>query len=205
MRSSNYKIKNSTGIGASSNKTSAEIVDLKDIDCTPGQNIADLVCMNDTVLEIDNKSLTNRPDLWGHYGIARELSVIYNCKLKELDYTSFSQSTQDAYKRVIKEDIEKLPLDSISSEGEVVDTLEAAIWMLLKTNDYKHAILGCINLGKDTDTIAAICGSMAGLVYGIEQIPKKWINKLLKKEQLSEMIEKFEKTLTQTKEKAKTS
>lgn len=126
-------------------------------------------------------------------------------QLKKIDYTSFSQSAQDAYKRVIKENIEKLPLDSISSEGEVVDTLEAAIWMLLKTNDYKHAILGCINLGKDTDTIAAICGSMAGLVYGIEQIPEKWINTLLKKEQLFEMIEKFEKTLTQPKEKAKTS
>lgn len=40
--------------------------------------------MDDVVLEIDNKSLTNRPDLWGHYGIARELSAIYNVPLKEL-------------------------------------------------------------------------------------------------------------------------
>lgn len=36
----------------------------------------------DTVLEIDNKSLTNRPDLWGHYGIARELAAIYKLPLK---------------------------------------------------------------------------------------------------------------------------
>ncbi|UKI57668.1 MAG: hypothetical protein L6V81_10240 [Clostridium sp.] len=41
--------------------------------------------MNDTVLEIDNKSLTNRPDLWGHYGIARELSAIYNTELIPLE------------------------------------------------------------------------------------------------------------------------
>ena len=41
--------------------------------------------MNDTVLEIDNKSLSNRPDLWGHYGIARELSAIYDVPLKELE------------------------------------------------------------------------------------------------------------------------
>ena len=61
-----------------------EIIDLKGIDCYPGQNIAEVVCMQDTVLEIDNKSLTNRPDLWGHYGIARELSAIYNLPLKEL-------------------------------------------------------------------------------------------------------------------------
>lgn len=61
------------------------IVDLRDIDATPGQNIADVIGMNDTVLEIDNKSLTNRPDLWGHYGIARELAAIYKLPLKPLD------------------------------------------------------------------------------------------------------------------------
>lgn len=38
----------------------------------------------DTVFEIDNKSLTNRPDLWGHYGIARELAAIYKVPLKPL-------------------------------------------------------------------------------------------------------------------------
>lgn len=38
----------------------------------------------DTVFEIDNKSLTNRPDLWGHYGIARELAAIYTLPLKPL-------------------------------------------------------------------------------------------------------------------------
>ena len=61
------------------------IVDLGDIDATPGQNIADVIGMNDTVLEIDNKSLTNRPDLWGHYGIARELAAIYKLPLRPLD------------------------------------------------------------------------------------------------------------------------
>lgn len=61
------------------------IIDLKGIECKPGQNIAELVDMNDTVLEIDNKSLSNRPDLWGHYGIARELATIYNVPLKKLE------------------------------------------------------------------------------------------------------------------------
>lgn len=61
-----------------------EIIDLKGIDCKPGDSIANIIDMNDTVLEIDNKSLSNRPDLWGHYGIARELSAIYNVPLKKL-------------------------------------------------------------------------------------------------------------------------
>ena len=78
-----------------------EIVDLSGIDCKVGENIADVIDMDDTVLEIDNKSLTNRPDLWGHYGIARELSAIYKCKLKELD--SFELSKLPEYKVEIKE------------------------------------------------------------------------------------------------------
>ncbi|MCI8513254.1 MAG: phenylalanine--tRNA ligase subunit beta [Lachnospiraceae bacterium] len=68
-------------------KDEREIVDLKGVACKPGQEIAELVCMNDTVLEIDNKSLTNRPDMWGHYGVARELAAIYDVPLKPLPDT----------------------------------------------------------------------------------------------------------------------
>ena len=68
------------------------IVDLKGVNCKPGDNIADVICMNDTVIEIDNKSLTNRPDLWGHYGIARELACIYDVPLKELDKVDLDSS-----------------------------------------------------------------------------------------------------------------
>ena len=66
-------------------KEEAEIVDLVGIDCYPGQSITEIIDMKDVVLEIDNKSLTNRPDLWGHYGIARELSAIYDVDLKPIE------------------------------------------------------------------------------------------------------------------------
>jgi phenylalanyl-tRNA synthetase beta chain len=49
----------------------------------------------DTVLEVDNKSLTNRPDLWGHYGMARELSVIYRVPLADLPRGPRPSSTTD--------------------------------------------------------------------------------------------------------------
>ena len=62
----------------------AEIVNLSSLKkIQPGQNIADALNLNDVILEIDNKSLTNRPDLWNHFGMARELSAIYKTKLKE--------------------------------------------------------------------------------------------------------------------------
>ncbi|MDR0461735.1 MAG: phenylalanine--tRNA ligase subunit beta [Christensenellaceae bacterium] len=44
----------------------------------------------DTIIEIDNKSITNRPDLWGHYGIARELACIFDRELKPLKKTSLT-------------------------------------------------------------------------------------------------------------------
>jgi phenylalanyl-tRNA synthetase beta chain len=52
-----------------------------------GQPVGDALGMGDWVIEIDNKSLTHRPDLWGHRGIAREVAAIYERKLKPLDLT----------------------------------------------------------------------------------------------------------------------
>ncbi|NLM06569.1 MAG: phenylalanine--tRNA ligase subunit beta [Tissierellia bacterium] len=66
-------------------KDEHEIVVLKEDNIKPGDNIADVLDFNDFVLEIDNKSLTNRPDLYCHYGIARELSAIYGLPLKEIE------------------------------------------------------------------------------------------------------------------------
>lgn len=60
----------------------AEIMDLKGFPGSPGDPIAKVLDLDDVILEIDNKSLTNRPDLWGHYGIARELAAIYRAPLK---------------------------------------------------------------------------------------------------------------------------
>jgi len=50
-----------------------------------GQSLGDYLKLDETILEIDNKSISNRPDLWNHYGIARELSVIFDKKLKDYE------------------------------------------------------------------------------------------------------------------------
>ncbi len=51
----------------------------------PGTKFNDALDVTDNVIEIDNKSINHRPDLWGHYGIARELAAIYERPLKPLD------------------------------------------------------------------------------------------------------------------------
>ncbi|GHV27270.1 phenylalanine--tRNA ligase beta subunit [Synergistales bacterium] len=62
----------------------ATIVDLSDFAAPAGTPLERALGLDDVILEIDNRSLTNRPDLWGHYGIAREISAIYNVPMKEI-------------------------------------------------------------------------------------------------------------------------
>ena len=54
-------------------------------------NIIHIIVIDDIVFEVDNKSLTNRPDLWGHYGIAREFAAIAGRELKPLPQADLSQ------------------------------------------------------------------------------------------------------------------
>ena len=85
--------------------------------------------------------------------------------------------------------------DKIRSSGYVVDTLEAAIWCLLNTSSYKECILKAVNLGEDTDTVAAVAGGLAGIYYGIENIPREWIDTIIRKEYILELCEKFSKSI----------
>ncbi|MBR2350535.1 MAG: phenylalanine--tRNA ligase subunit beta, partial [Clostridia bacterium] len=60
------------------------IMDLSEFDVPAGTPVAKALGLEDMILEIDNKSMTNRPDLWGHYGIARELAALYDLPLADL-------------------------------------------------------------------------------------------------------------------------
>lgn len=71
-------------------KEEKEILDLTTVITSETRNLvgvplAEVLGLNDTILEIDNKSLSNRPDLWGHYGIAREVAVLFNRDLKKYE------------------------------------------------------------------------------------------------------------------------
>lgn len=79
-------------------------------------------------------------------------------------------------------DIADVSLDEIRSTGYVVHTLEAALWALATTDNYADCVLVCVNMGDDTDTVAAVAGGLAGIVYGLEGIPAEWIEALRGKE-----------------------
>ena len=78
----------------------------------------------------------------------------------------------------------KVEEDNIKSLGYVIDTLEAAIWCILTTNNYKDTVLKAVNLGHDTDTTGAVTGGLAALIYGMDTIPAEWINALARKDDI---------------------
>ena len=80
----------------------------------------------------------------------------------------------------------------IRSGGFAVDTLEAAIWVLLNGNYYEDIVLHAVNLGSDTDTTAAVAGGLAGIAFGEEAIPYDWIQELKGRETLDSLCSGFD-------------
>ena len=89
-------------------KEEAHILDLSDFDAPAGTPLADALDLNDIILEIDNKSMTNRPDLWGHYGIAREIAALYDLPMKEFPHFDRNVANTAGF-HVTVEDTERCP------------------------------------------------------------------------------------------------
>ncbi|RAU47868.1 MULTISPECIES: ADP-ribosylarginine hydrolase Tri1 [unclassified Pseudomonas] len=65
--------------------------------------------------------------------------------------------------------------DQIRSSGYVIDTLEAALWAVWNTENFKDAILLAANLADDADSVAAVAGQLAGALYGVSGMPEDWV------------------------------
>ncbi len=81
--------------------------------------------------------------------------------------------------------------DEINSSGYVVHTLEASLWAFYNSNNFKEGLLKAINLGKDSDTIGAIYGSIAGAYYGIDNIDNDLIEGLMHNKKIIEIAKQL--------------
>lgn len=79
--------------------------------------------------------------------------------------------------------------DDIQGTGYVIDSLEAALWCFSQSNSFPEAVLMAANLGDDADTTAAITGQLAGAFYGLNTIPKHWLQKLAMKNEIIKLAE----------------
>ncbi len=75
----------------------------------------------------------------------------------------------------------------IRGSGYVVHTLEAALWALHSTDDFRSGLLKVVNLGEDADTTGAVYGQLAGALYGVEAIPREWREKLA----MADVLERY--------------
>jgi ADP-ribosyl-[dinitrogen reductase] hydrolase len=66
------------------------------------------------------------------------------------------------------------PSDTQMPNGTALICLAQAVWAIRSTTSFEDAVVRAINLGGDTDTVAAVCGAMAGALYGIQRIPARW-------------------------------
>ncbi|AFZ27334.1 ADP-ribosylglycohydrolase [Cylindrospermum stagnale PCC 7417] len=95
------------------------------------------------------------------------------------------------FDKVFSGEIAQLPVEEINSGGYVIHTLEASLWCLLNTSDYAEAVLKAVNLGGDTDTTAAVTGGLAGIYYGVENIPPEWINQIARQQEIINLATRF--------------
>lgn len=102
------------------------------------------------------------------------------------------------FSRIISKEIITLDRKQIRSTGYVVDTLEAVIWVLFNSKSYREAVLKAVNLGGDTDTIAALVGGLAGAEYGIDALPQEWLQCVSKKASICELVYRFAEYLNNT-------
>ncbi len=109
----------------------------------------------------------------------------------------FSPDTLDALKRLSGKRVRELTEKDIGETGYVVDTLYAALWSIYHAENFETAIRNAVNLGYDTDTNAAVAGMAAGILYGMEGIPKRWLECLKRREWLESLAADFAREVMQ--------
>ena len=111
-------------------KVESHILDLSDFDAPAGTPLADALDLNDIILEIDNKSMTNRPDLWGHYGIAREIAALYDLPMTQFPHFDRNVENTSGF-HVTVEDAERCPRMT-GTQIENVCVKPAPYWMQVR-------------------------------------------------------------------------
>jgi hypothetical protein len=102
---------------------------------------------------------------------------------------AFLRAEEGAYERVLNGSLAGAPASSIRGSGYVVHCLEAALWCLIETSDFRSCVLAAVNLGEDADTTGAVAGALAGFAYGRRAIPEEWASTIARAPEIEELAE----------------
>jgi len=95
------------------------------------------------------------------------------------------------FEKVFSLKLASLAEREIPSSGYVVDTLTAALWCLLTSEDYRETVLKAVNLGEDTDTTGIAAGGLAGVHAGLAAVPQNWRDAMARAGELTTVFERF--------------
>ena len=130
-----------------------------------------------------------------------ETSLDFTIKLVFEYYSVRSEFMNEIkiYNRILSKDFINLTEKDVRSSGYILHTLEASLWSIFNSRTFKEALLKVVNLGEDTDTVGAVTGGIAGIQYGFQNIPQEWLQKIIRIEDISILINKFISSLNKTK------
>ncbi len=106
-------------------------------------------------------------------------------------YESYWADEISLFRNVLHPVLAGFPEGGIFSGGYVMETLEASLWCLLTTDNFRDCALKAVNLGGDTDTTGCVAGGLAGVLYGSDAIPIDWIAALARREEVAVVVDKF--------------
>ena len=111
------------------------------------------------------------------------LSMLQCC-----DFSFFKTEYLQLYYRILKTGLKEVNIDNIRTDGFIVYIVEAALYVLLNSENYSQSILGAINLGGKTNIVSSMVGCMASILYGEDDIPDNWLMQLRGKDILDKFM-----------------
>ena len=81
--------------------------------------------------------------------------------------------------------------EEVRSSSFVLDTLQAALWTVLRSTDFEHAVTMAVNMGHDSCAVGAVTGALAGAVYGEGGIPARWLQALRGRERIATVADRL--------------
>jgi ADP-ribosyl-[dinitrogen reductase] hydrolase len=113
------------------------------------------------------------------------IACIEACEtLAKMIFIALEGKSKDEIFRSIDNSILDKSYEELSGKGEAKTCLESALWCFYHSTSFEEGLLMAVNLGDDTDTTGAVYGQLAGAFYGINGIPKKYLDGLWEKEML---------------------
>ena len=135
--------------------------------------------INKTIDIMDEASAASCAVTHGH-PIAKFCNVIYNRILRDcilgLDLKDSLVKVREMFEGLM-EDIDPIfeKPEKFGSTGYCVTTLQTAVWITIESGSFEEALLKAVHLRGDADTVGAVTGAVAGAVFGIENIPDRWL------------------------------